>query len=169
MGRRDRRWKWQALHRAVTWWLKMSVESMITPRLVIWSEILISASAILIDGMVGKVRRRWWVPKSIASDLSGLRQRPLKQSQDRKADRHASKRPTDLVVSLRVRPIYSCASSAYCWWEMPWSETICPTGEIYSEKSRGPRLTDDMSYILLTVMFGEIEIRVDCYAKQPLL
>ena len=107
---------------------------MITPRLVIWSEILISASAILIDGMVGKVWRRWWVPKSIASDLSGLRQRPLKQSQDRKADRHASKRSTDSVVSLRVRPMYSCASSAYCWWEMPWSETICPTGRNIQRK-----------------------------------
>ena len=58
--------------------------------------------------MVGKVRRRWWVPKSIASDLSGLRKRPLEQSQDRKADRHASKRSTDSVVSLRVRPMYSC-------------------------------------------------------------
>ena len=89
--------------------------------------------------MVGKVRRRWWVPKIIASDLSGLIQMPLRQSQDRKADRHASKQSTDSVVSLRVRPMYSCASSAYCWWEMPWSETICLSGEIYSEKSRGPR------------------------------
>ena len=52
--------------------------------------------------------------ESIALDLSGLRQKPLKQSHDCKADRHVSKRSTDLEVSLRVRPMYSCASSAYC-------------------------------------------------------
>ena len=33
--------------------------------------------AILMDGIAGKVRKRWRVPNSMYSDLSGLRHRPL--------------------------------------------------------------------------------------------
>ena len=36
--------------------------------------------------------------------------------------------------------MYNCASSAYCWWEIPKSETSWPIGEIKREKRRGPRL-----------------------------
>ena len=66
-------------------------------------------------GIGGKVRKRWWVPRSMDSDLSGLRQRPLKQSQERRADKQVSKRSTEVLIFELLRLIYSWASSAYCW------------------------------------------------------
>ena len=44
------------------------------PRLVILSESLISVPGILMGGIAGKVRKHWCMPKSMDSDLSGLRQ-----------------------------------------------------------------------------------------------
>ena len=61
------------------------------PRLVIFSESFISVPEILIGGTAGKVCKRWCVPKSMDSDLSGLRRRPLKHSHERREDKHASK------------------------------------------------------------------------------
>ena len=49
---------------------KVNLKSMVTPRLVISLEMWMSMSAILTAGMAGKVRRRWWVPRMIESDLS---------------------------------------------------------------------------------------------------
>ena len=56
MCRRDLRWKWQALHSAVMWALKVRFESMMTPRLVIWSESSTTVSDMWIEGVAGKVR-----------------------------------------------------------------------------------------------------------------
>ena len=39
--------------------IKGESESMMTPRLVIWSESLMSLPAILMDGITGNVRKRW--------------------------------------------------------------------------------------------------------------
>ena len=110
--RRDLRWKWQALHSAVMWALKVRFESMTTQRLVIWSESSMSVSYMWIDGVAGKVRSRWCVPKSIASDLSGLRERPLKQSQEEcRVDRHVSRWEMEVpaVYFLKDNPLsYPC-------------------------------------------------------------
>ena len=35
--------------------------------------------------------------------------------------------------------MYNCASSAYCWWEIPKSETSWPIGEMKREKRRGSK------------------------------
>ena len=73
------------------------------PRLVMLSESLISVPEILIGGIAGKVRKRWCVPKSMDSDLSGLRQRPLKQSHERREDKHASKQSIEALIPLLLR------------------------------------------------------------------
>ena len=73
------------------------------PRLVIFSESLISVPEILIGGIAGKVRKRWCVPKSMDSDLSGLRQRPLKHSHERREDKHASKQSIEALIPPLLR------------------------------------------------------------------
>ena len=73
------------------------------PRLVILSESLISVPEILMGGIAGKVRKRWCVPKSMDSDLSGLRQRPLKQSHERRVDKQASKQSIEALILPLLR------------------------------------------------------------------
>ena len=73
------------------------------PRLVIFSESLISVPEILMGGTAGKVRKCWCVPKSMDSDLSGLRQRLLKQSHERREDKHASKQSIEALIPLTLR------------------------------------------------------------------
>ena len=69
-----------------------------TPRLVILSERLISLPVILMDGITGNARKRVRVrvPNSMNSDLLGLRQRPLCQSQMRRVSKQASKQEIEL-------------------------------------------------------------------------
>ena len=70
------------------------------PRLVMLSESLISVPEILIGGIAGKVRRRWCVPKIMDSDLSGLRQRKLKQSHERREDKQSIEALIPLILRL---------------------------------------------------------------------
>ena len=93
-----------------------------------------SMPAILTAGIAGKVRRRWWLPRMIESDLSGLRHRPLVQSQERTADKHVSKRSSDALMLSATREIHSWESSAYCWWEILKLDMIWPRREIYRER-----------------------------------
>ena len=52
-------------------------------------------------GIARKVRKRWGMPNSMDSDLSGFRQRPLKQSHERSVDKQASKQSIyALIVPL---------------------------------------------------------------------
>ena len=73
------------------------------PRLVILSESLISVPEILMGGIAGKVRKRWCVPKSMDSDLSRLRQRPLKQSHERRVAKQASKQSIEALIVPLLR------------------------------------------------------------------
>jgi hypothetical protein len=57
--------------------LNERAESSVTPKVVILSDRLTIDPETLMQGIEGKWCNRCWVPKRMASDLVGLRQRPL--------------------------------------------------------------------------------------------
>ena len=99
--------------------LRDNALSRVTPRILMSEKTGTVQPATSILVREGRVCDHCQVPKMIASDLSGLRARPLRQNQVWRQERHCSSFWTlnDRVDLVTVT--YSCVSSMYCCWERP--------------------------------------------------
>ena len=82
MWRRALMWKKVDLLTAEICSVKVRWLSSMTPRVLIWSDNGTVVPATVMPDGAGKVRRRCRVPKTIDSDLSPLRDKPLEQNQE---------------------------------------------------------------------------------------
>ena len=150
MWRRARMWKYDALQISETCLSKDIWESRKTPRLFIddWS-LMGDPATVMVWTDLAKAASGFdmGLEKAMASDLDGLRWRPLFKSQSWTLWVHTSIEAIWVASVEELAPMYSWVSSAY-WWKdtiplLFWMSELSPitsaTGEMNKTKRRGPR------------------------------
>ena len=122
----------------LTWVLKFSLLSKVTPRLFgVW-EIEISAPALLTELRWFRLEIPAEVPSTITSDFVGLRASPLLWNKSWTASEHHVSIWVLASELFFCNEMYSWISSAYWWCVTPNDEMILAMGDTYKVKSISP-------------------------------
>lgn len=122
----------------LTWLWKVRELSSVTPRSLTESERGTFDPATLIWVIFDRELFRLWVPRSIASDLSGFKARQFRENHWDRTVRADSSVRRLAEANDREIEMKSWVSSAYWCWFTPRWERREATGETYMVKRRGP-------------------------------